>query len=136
MMRILGIDYGLVRIGLALTDPLGIFAYPLVTILNNMSTIHEIKKIIEEYKVEKIVLGYPLKENGQRTSISDKIKKFQKSLEKEFYLPVILSDERYSSAIAKQRIIETVKSKKKRKDKSLIDKNAAAIILQDYLEQM
>lgn len=135
-MRILGIDYGLVRIGLALTDPLGIFAYPLVTILNNMSTIHEIKKIIEEYKVEKIVLGYPLKENGQRTSISDKIKKFQKSLEKEFQLPVILSDERYSSAIAKQRIIETVKSKKKRKDKSLIDKNAAAIILQDYLEQM
>lgn len=135
-MRILGIDYGEVRIGLALTDPLGIIAYPLITIKNDSKAILEIKKVISEYGVEKIVLGYPLKENGEETKLSKKIIIYKQILEKELGLSVELFDERYSSEIAKQRIIETVPSKKKRRDKSLIDKNAAAVILQDYLEQM
>lgn len=135
-MRILGIDYGEVRIGLALTDPLGIIAYPLITIKNDSKAILEIKKVISEYGVEKIVLGYPLKENGEETKLSKKIIIYKQILEKEFGLSVELFDERYSSEIAKQRIIETVPSKKKRRNKSLIDKNAAAVILQDYLEQM
>lgn len=134
-MRILGIDYGEVRIGLALTDPLGIFSYPLVTIMNDRNSLPEIKKIITEYNVEKIVLGYPLKENGTESNISRKVLQFKELLQKEFNLSVILVDERYSSEIAKQRILESVTSKKKRQDKKLIDKNAAAIILQDYLEQ-
>jgi putative holliday junction resolvase len=131
--RILAIDYGEKRIGLAVTDPLNIFAYPLVTLNNDSGFFSKLKNIVDEYHVVKIIVGYPLKESGAQSRISILITKFKEELESKFGLPVEFADERYSSEIARQRIIETVTSKKKRRDKELIDKNAAAVILEDYI---
>ena len=131
--RILAIDFGEKRIGLAVTDPLNIFAYPLSTLQNDSKFWNNLSKIISEYSVVKIVLGYPLKESGEQSSSTKMVITFKEELEKRISLPVELVDERYSSDIAKQRIIASVSSKKKRRDKSLLDKNAAAVILEDYL---
>ncbi|MCL4550416.1 MAG: Holliday junction resolvase RuvX [Bacteroidetes bacterium] len=131
--RILAIDFGEKRIGLAVTDPLNIFGYPLSTLQNDSKFWNNLSKIISEYSVVKIVLGYPLKESGEQSSSTKMVVAFKEELEKRITLPVELVDERYSSDIAKQRIIASVSSKKKRRDKSLLDKNAAAVILEDYL---
>lgn len=131
--RIAAIDYGEKRIGIALTDPLKTFAYPYKTLINNYNIWNELKKIINEMEIEKIILGYPLKENGEETRISVTVKKFNEELKKIFAGEIILVDERYSSSIAEERIIESVNKKSKRKDKGLVDRNAAAVILESYL---
>lgn len=133
--RILAIDYGEKRIGLAITDPLNIFAYPLVTLENDKKFWIKLTEIIKEYNVIKILLGNPLKESGENSHLDSIIQKFKKEIENRFQIDVEMVDERYSSQIAQQRIIFTVKSKKKRRDKSLLDKNAAAVFLEDYLKQ-
>lgn len=133
--RILALDFGEVRIGLAITDPLNLFAYPLKTISNDENTLQELDKIIKENNVVKIVLGNPLKENGTESKISTLVRKFKAKLESKFLLEVELVDERYSSEIARQNIIQTVVSTKKRRDKSLLDMNAAYVLLQDYLRK-
>ncbi len=134
--RILSIDYGEKRIGLAVTDPLNMFAYPLTTINNDSHIWENLKKYFEEYKVKQIIIGYPFKESGAVSRISDQVLKFKEQIEKQFGLHAELVDERYSSHIARQRIIQTVTSKKKRQDKSLLDKNAAAVLLEDYLNKI
>ncbi|NJD22652.1 MAG: Holliday junction resolvase RuvX [Melioribacter sp.] len=131
--RILAIDYGTKRIGLAVTDPLKIFAYPLITLPNDSKFFERLKKIINEYHIVKIIIGYPLKESGDESTSSQSVLKFKSELENNISLPIELIDERYSSSIARERIIQSVASKKKRRDKSLLDKNAAAVILEDYL---
>lgn len=134
--RLLAIDFGKKRIGIAVTDPLNLFAYPLITISNDTKFWDNLLKIISEYHVVKLIIGYPLKENGDESLSSKEVLKFQEELEKKSNLPIELMDERYSSEIARQRIIKTVPSKKKRRDKTLLDKNAAAVILEDYLNIM
>lgn len=134
--RILAIDHGEKRIGLAITDPLNIFAYPLTTFANDINFLDRLKKIINDFHVVKIIIGYPLKESGSVSSSSIAVEKFKSELEKAIKLEIELVDERYSSAIAKERVIQTVVSKKKRRDKSLLDKNAAAVILEDYLSSV
>jgi len=131
--RILAIDFGVKRIGFAITDPLNMFGYPLVTVPNDNKFWNELLKVISEYKVVKIILGYPLKESGSESTSSKAVLKFKEELEKRITLPIELVDERYSSSIARDRIIQSVSSKKKRRDKSLLDKNAAAVMLEDYL---
>lgn len=131
--RVLAVDYGKKRIGLAVTDPLNIFAYPLATLLNDSKFWQGFLKIIFEYNVKKLILGFPLREGGEDSHVTKDVLAFRDELIKKTGLPVELVDERYSSEIAKQRIIETVGSRKKRRDKSLVDKNAAAVILEDFL---
>ncbi|MBU1096628.1 MAG: Holliday junction resolvase RuvX [Bacteroidetes bacterium] len=133
--RILCIDYGARRVGIAITDPLRIFVYPLTTIENNSFFWETFDTLIREYDIEKFILGYPLKEDGSRSSSTELIEKFRSELEKKINIPIEYYDERYSSELAKDRIIQSVSSKKKRRDKSLVDKNAAAIILEDYLRE-
>lgn len=133
--RILAIDYGEKRIGIAVTDPLNMFAYPLTTLENDSKFMMKIKEIVTEYNVVNIIVGSPLKESGEKSRIAEMIKKFCEEIKNHLALPVELVDERYSSEIAKQRILESVPSKKKRRDKSLLDKNAAAVLLEDYLRQ-
>jgi putative Holliday junction resolvase len=134
--RILAIDYGEKRIGLAITDPLRIFPYPLTTILNNNFLFDELKKIFNEYSIELVLIGYPLKESGEKSRIIEQIEKFESKIKIVFDVKTEFVDERYSSEIAKQMILETVPSKKKRRDKSLVDKNAAFVMLQDYLNSI
>ncbi|MFA6598254.1 MAG: Holliday junction resolvase RuvX [Ignavibacteriaceae bacterium] len=133
LSRILAIDYGAKRIGLALCDPLKTFAYPYLTLSNDHTFIEELKKIIREQEVEKIILGNPLREDGQVSRMLEPIMKFKTKLEQLFSLEVILVDESYSSSLAQERILVTVPKKSKRREKGLVDRNAAAIILQEYL---
>lgn len=133
--RILAIDFGTKRIGLAITDPLKMFAIPFDTIPNDSLAIEKIINIIKEKFVVKIILGDPIGESGGNSVLTPAIEKFKKELELKSNLTIQLVDERYSSSIASERILQTVTSKKKRRDKSLIDKNAAAVILEDYLKE-
>ncbi len=133
--RILAIDFGLKRIGLALSDPLLTFSYPFKTIFNDNSLWQNLKSIIEEKKVKKIILGFPLKNNDEKTHVTNSVLEFKKKLENKFSLEIILWDESFTSEMAKQIIIKTVTKKSKRRDKGLIDQNSAAIILQEYLNE-
>lgn len=134
--RILGIDYGAKRIGIALSDPLMIFAYPHSTIKNDNKTWNELDTLISEKNIQKIILGYPFREDGKPSSLSSEITKFKASLEKRYKFEVILWDERYTSSIAMGMMIESTIKKSKRRDKGIIDRNAAAIILQEYLNEL
>lgn len=133
--RILAIDFGLKRIGLALTDPLKMFAYPFKTISNDDNTIDELLVIINHYNVKKIIVGYPLKENGNKSGLTISVEKFVNFLKLKTPVNIVMQDERYSSELAFSKVLESVTKKKKRRDKGLIDKNAASIILQDYLDE-
>jgi len=133
--RILGIDYGSVRIGLALSDPLKIISRPYKVILNKgAETFIEIKTLVEEQSISKIVLGLPYDKDGSDSDKTREVRDFALSLETELSTPVILWDERYTSSDAnsflKSMGIDYKKSKK------IIDKIAAAIILKDYLESL
>lgn len=132
-LRILAIDYGEKRVGFAITDPLRLFAYPLMTIKRDKNFWDKFEQLFKDYSIEIIVLGYPIKEDGSRSKSTELVEKFKTELEKKKSLKIELVDERYSSSIAKERILESVPSKKKRRDKNLVDMNAAAVILQDYL---
>lgn len=134
--RILAIDFGLKRIGLALSDPLMIFAYPYKTITNDKNTLNELRQIINEKNVAEIILGFPFSETRSRTSVKDDILRFKETIEKKFMINVQLFDETYTSSIARENVIKTVTKKSKRKDKGLLDMNSAAIILQEYLDNL
>ncbi len=133
--RYIAIDYGTKRIGVAVSDPLGMFAVPLTTIENDNNFWKNFKKAIAEYKIIEFVLGRPVKESGEETDLTAEVERFAESLRKKFGKEVAFVDERYSSSIAERQILETVSSRKKRRDKSLIDKKAAAVILQTYLDE-
>ena len=130
--RILSIDYGKKRIGIALSDPLLTFAYSFTTLINDNKLWKNISEIINEKKVVKVILGLPNKEKNK--PLVTEISNFKKEIERRFKLEVITWDEEYTSAIAQERIIESVTKKKKRRDKGLIDSNSAAVILQEYLD--
>lgn len=134
--RIMAIDYGKIRIGIALTDPLITFAYPFKTLLNDKNFWNELTSIVEEKNVIKIILGLPLKENGEEYELTATVLKFKEEIEKRTKAEVLLRDERYTSSIASEMINLSVTKRSKRRDKSLIDQSAAAIILQDYLNEI
>ena len=132
--RYMGIDYGESRIGLALSDPLLTFAYSYKTIKNDKDLWKNITTIIDRKSVTMIVLGMPDAERNK--SLAAKIISFKKKLENKFSVEVITWNEEFTSAIAHERVIQSVTKKKKRKDKGLIDSNAAAIILEEYLNSL
>jgi putative Holliday junction resolvase len=132
--RILAIDYGIKRIGLALSDPLKIFAYPYKTLNNSSSVFNEIVSLIKEQNVIKIILGLPDGDNISTKDLREKIFKLKEKLEKTGK-EVILWDESFTSLIAGEKILQSVTKKSKRRDKGLLDQHSAAIILQEYLDQ-
>ncbi len=134
--RILALDYGAKRIGVALSDPLMTFAYPHSTIYNDTKIWKEISKLITEKNIIRIILGYPFREDGKLSSLGSDITKFKSELEKKYKMEVILWDERYTSSIASEMMLESTQKKSKRRDKGIIDRNAAAIILQEYLNEL
>ena len=136
-MRYLGIDLGSKTVGLAMSDTTLTIASTYKTIFfkdeDYNSTINEIKDIIKEYNITKIILGLPKNMNntlGERAEITLKYKEL---LEKSTGLPVIMFDERLTSVISNSILIEADISRKKRKKK--VDSIAAQIILQDYLNK-
>jgi putative holliday junction resolvase len=134
--RVLAVDYGSKRIGLALSDPLLIFAYTYKTILNDDKLWMNLDQVVKEKQVSKIILGMPYQQNGQLSSNAPAIVKFKDALFKRYSLEIIEWDESNSSEKAKEIIIQTVPGKKKRRDKGLIDRGSASIILQEYLNSL
>lgn len=135
-MKILGIDYGSKRIGLAISDELGITARPLEVIVrkNIDRDLDVLEKIIRDNKAEQIVLGLPLRLDGTRGIQCEKVEKFAAALKERFSLPVILWDEALSTWEADELMIAAgIKSTKRR---TMVDKIAAGIILQSYLNSL
>ena len=132
-IRYMGIDYGSKRVGIALCDPLLTFAYSYKTLVNDNTFFKELKAIIEEKNVIIIILGLPSESYRASKILAEEVRKLKKTIENKFSLEVILWDEEFTSILAEQQVLDSVKSKKKRKDKGLIDRNSAAIILQEYL---
>lgn len=134
MGRILGIDFGTKRIGLAVSDPRQIIARPLETIANNLTTLHKINKVIEDLSVEAIVVGLPFNLKGERGQKAREVELFIEKLKSSTQLPVYEVDERFTSSTAKDTLLQMGVKKKQRQDKSKIDLMAAALILQSYLD--
>lgn len=134
MSRILGIDHGTVRIGLALSDELQIFANPLKTLDVTPEVEQEIAAIVQQKRVEEIAIGMPLRMSGERGSAAERVERFADRLRK--LLPeevrIEFVDERLTSAAAERSLGFTGK-KLDREQKKLIDQVAAVAILQDYL---
>jgi putative holliday junction resolvase len=134
MGRIIGIDYGNKRIGLAVTDPLQIFASPLVTVKPH-EVEHYIRDFLKTEQIDEFIIGYPVQMNNKPSESVKYIDPFVKNLQKLFPgIPVHLVDERFTSKLAFQTIIEGGVKKKGRRDKSMIDKISASIILQSFLD--
>ncbi|MBR5249477.1 MAG: Holliday junction resolvase RuvX [Bacteroidales bacterium] len=135
MNRILGIDYGKKRVGVAVSDPLGIFASPLETI-PSAKIVEYLKKYTQNQTVSRFVVGYPMNLNNQPAEAAAYVDVFLKQLKKHFpEIPVTLEDERFTSVLAFRSLIDSGVKKMDRRDKSAIDKVSAALILQTYLDR-
>ena len=131
----MGIDYGTKKTGIAVTDSLQIICSGLDTI-PTLTLYDFIKAYLETEEVEKIVVGMPLHEDGNPAQIAHLVVGFIRKLRKLYpAIEVVEWDERGSSKAAKEVILLSGTKKSKRRDKSLVDKIAAALILQDYMEQ-
>ncbi|MCX8080622.1 MAG: Holliday junction resolvase RuvX [Bacteroidia bacterium] len=134
MGRILAIDFGIKRTGLAISDPLQMFGQPLETIPTE-EILAYVEKLNQKDPISEIVIGLPLTLNNDMNDISPLVKACADTIKKKF--PDILIhtiDERFTSSIASQTILLSGISKEKRKNKALVDKISAAILLNDYLE--
>ena len=132
--RILAIDYGSRRMGLAVSDPLGITAQGLETLerKNKRADFGRLERTIREYQVREIVLGNPLRMSGEEGTQSQKVAEFAGELRRRFQLPVHLWDERLTSAEANRLLREAELSTRKRAQ--AVDRMAAVLILQSFLQ--
>ncbi len=135
MGRILAIDYGKKRVGIAVTDPLQIIATRLTTVPS-----HEIWKFLKEYfakeDVEKVIVGYPMQMNNQPSEAVVYINPFLRKFQKDYpEMPLEQVDERFTSKLAFQTMIDAGLKKSDRQDKGTVDGVSATIILQSYLER-
>ncbi len=137
-MRILGIDYGDVRTGIAITDSLGITAQGLETINNNNSDrvlLKRLEEIINQYEVETIVVGMPLNLKGEKTVRAEKTEKFIHKLKCKFNkMPIEIVDERLTTVQAHKTM--NFLDVDKRKKKNIVDTIAAVYILETYLGKL
>ncbi len=130
----MGIDYGRKRTGVAVTDPLQIIAGNLATVPTH-TLMQFIKDYIAREQVERIVIGQPTQLNGQPSESIKYITPFVNRLRKELpEMPVVMYDERFTSTIAHQAMIDGGMKKNDRRDKARVDAIAATIILNDYLQ--
>lgn len=135
MGRIIAIDYGIKRTGLAVTDPLKIIASPLETVQTN-NLIQWLKDYFNSEEVERIVIGMPTNLDQSDTHTTQPVKSFIAQLKSEFpKLPISPIDERYTSKIAQQAMALGGMKKKDRRRKENVDKISASIILQSYMEK-
>lgn len=133
MARIMAIDYGKKRVGLAVTDNAQIIASGLTTVPEK-EIIDFLKDYFHKEKVEKIILGMPVGLDGEETDATKSVQKFLEKLKKTFpNTPIQLADERFTSKMAMETLIKSGVPQKKRRNKALLDEVSATIILQDYL---
>jgi len=133
MSKLLGIDYGKKRTGIAETDDLQMIATGLTTVDTSQLFVF-LKKYLQQNEVEKIIVGESFTLEGTHNPIENDIYLFIKKIKKKYpHIEVVREDERYSSKMAFDALIEGGVKKKKRRNKALIDKISAVLILQSYL---
>ena len=135
MDRIIGIDYGRKRVGVAVSDPLGIFASALDTV-HSAKIIDYLKNYAEKENVVLFVVGYPMNTDGTPSEAARDVEAFIKALEKNFPgVPVVTEDERFTSVLAHRAMIDGGMKASDRRDKASVDRISAAIILQRYMDR-
>ena len=136
MGRLLAIDYGEKRLGLAISDPNQIISKPLKTIIlsDSQYIYNELEKIISDYEIQKLIIGLPLGMDGKNTQQTSKVEAFKENLQNKIGIPIIMFDERLSSVSAKKSLIS--QGIKTGHNKSKIDQTAAAIFLQHFLDTL
>ena len=133
MARILSIDYGKKRTGIAVTDPLQIIAGGLATV-STSELFDWLKAYLAKEQVERIVIGEPRQPNGQPSENLQRVQQFVNRWRKDVPdVPIVYFDERFTSVLAHQAMIDGGLKKKARQDKGLVDEISATIILEDYL---
>lgn len=139
--RIVGLDFGMARIGVAISDERKIIATPLMTVKAEKKSGSTVKKVLEElekhqkdqrYVLEEIVIGLPLLLSGKQGLLADEVNHFVETLRKYISIPITLWDERLTSVQAERSMRESSMTRKKRA--GLVDTVAAVIILQNYLD--
>ena len=135
MGRILAIDFGLRRMGLAVSDPLGITAQGLNTLESKgrEKDLEKLSQLVDQYEVEQIIVGNPLHLGGGPTSMSEKAEQFAKELEKRTGLNVELCDERLTTAEAETSLREM--GTRRSKSRKAVDRIAATLLLQSYMDR-
>ena len=136
MGRLLAIDYGEKRLGLAISDPNQIISKPLKTLIlsDSQHIYNELEKIISDYEIQKLIIGLPIGMDGKNTQQTSKVEAFKENLQNKIGIPIILFDERLSSVSAKKSLIS--QGVKTGHNKSKIDQTAAAIFLQHFLDTL
>ena len=138
-MRVMGLDYGSKTVGVAISDPLGLTAQGIETIWRKQEnklrqTLARIEELISEYQVERIILGYPKNMNNTIGERALKSLEFKEKLEARTGLPVVMWDERLTTAEAERTLMETGVRRENRKQ--YLDQMAAVLILQGYLDRI
>jgi putative Holliday junction resolvase len=133
-MKLLSVDYGRRRIGVAITDEEGRFVRGLNVIDRKKcaDSLHQLSKIIDDEKAEAIVFGLPLDDMDQETAMSKEVREFASEIEKHCSLPIHFVDESFTSRRASELMM--FRKKKARRDKGLSDRIAACLILETFLE--
>lgn len=135
MKRVVALDVGSVRIGVAVSDPLGIFAQGIAVLSAQGNWLSDLKKIIDKYNNPKLVIGLPKRTDGKEGPEAKKMREWASQIKEEFPdIEIEFIDERYTTSIAQRTLLEANVSRYSRKQK--IDKIAATLILQSYLDRM
>jgi len=135
--RVLGIDYGSERVGLSLSDPLGIIAQPIDALKNDSALFVQLQQLSIREQVKLIVVGMPLNLKGQIAQKAEKVQKFIEQLKANLDVEVVAWDERFTTTIAHKTMITMgTKRKDRQKKDGRIDSMAAAIILQGFLDNI
>lgn len=135
-MRVLAVDYGTVRVGLALSDELGLFATPLETQPYRADIVERIASIASAHTVATVVVGMPYALDGTESDMTRRVKSFAERLRAVLPCPVVEWDESFSSRAAAQRMRGTGVGRRRRRSKGTTDAWAASIILEEYLESL
>ena len=133
--RVIGVDFGRARVGIAVSDPLMLFAQPLGA-FSPKNALAQLEQIRGQEGIEKLVLGWPYELDGHEGPAVDAVRSFESRLLKAFPgIEIVRWDERFSSKEATEAIVASGARKSKRREKGVVDAVAAAIILQSYLDQ-
>ena len=132
--RIIALDYGIKRVGMAVCDPMMIIASGLGTLPNDGNLIKKILEFIEKYNPVELVLGMPTNLNGEQGTQAKEVVAFSEKLKLSVSIPIIFWDERFTSKMAVDAMREVGLNKKKRAQKGRIDEISAILILQSYIE--
>lgn len=135
MQRLMGIDYGKKRTGLAVSDPLGIFSSPLETV-ETAKVVEYIRSYMQKEPVEKFVLGLPFNLDGTPSESEPGVRQLAATLSRQFpTVEIVYEDERFTSTLAHRAMIDGGMKASRRRDKAEVDRISASIILQSYLDR-